>query len=278
MTQLKCNICHKFTQFNENETWECNHCGHKYELSKEGIFKCFDNESITDTLKWHDEAAKNIENPAHSIVGYRLSIHQKNILKTFLKINYGETSNILDVGCGNGNFASEVMKVLNVNKVFGVDFSMEQLKRINQKKVTSFHASAENLPFGDNQFSLVYCIEVIQNIKYINSTLTEIARVTKQDGLIAISSLYSGSLLRKLINILDPNNSEKDYCLRVKGEPDIYLRSPKDISDILEKTGLKYEGVYWIFSPLNYSKFSKSKSSIYFSLFAQNFLCLFRKA
>ena len=76
---------------------------------------------------------QNIENPAHSIVGYRLSIHQKDS-KNFLKINYGETSNILDVGCGNGNFASEVMKVLNINKVFGVDFSMEQLKRVNQKK------------------------------------------------------------------------------------------------------------------------------------------------
>ncbi len=276
--KLRCNKCGFSSDYQINNPWICKECNQKYSYKFDKILMC-DDISTSNTKSWHDNIAKNSNKKSFKSVGYRSSIHQSCMInsfaKAFINVQEGDT---LDVGCGNGIFAEKLSSKLNRKlPYYGVDFSIEQLKLVNTDIILPVNSNAENLPFDDNQFDLVYSSEVIQNIEDISKIIPELFRVTKQNGLLAISSLNESSLIRQSIMKLDPNNQSKKYFLRSKNEPDIYLRNPNNIIDKIGKFRFSLEGIYWIYSPLNYSTFEKQPISGVKKRFAQNFLCIIKK-
>src|SRR3989338_10125871 len=91
------------------------------------------------------------------------------ILKKFFKPK--KTDKLLDVGCGTGISSEWECKVV------GVDPAQELLK---QSKTKIICASAESLPFEDNEFDYVISITAIQNFKNKKEGLKEIERVGKK--------------------------------------------------------------------------------------------------
>jgi len=93
-----------------------------------------------------------------------------------------ENKSILDCGCGH----STLRKYIKFKTYTGIDVASYQInKNISNNKdsnVTFIHGSlTETLPFKDNEFDYVFCLDVLEHIpeKYIDVVLKEMFRVGK---------------------------------------------------------------------------------------------------
>ena len=105
-------------------------------------------------------------------------------------------SRVLDVGCGSG-WATRLMAARAVNgRVVGIDISDEMIA-LARSESSAFSnidfrvASAEGLPFADNEFTHVFSMESLYYYESISAALTEIYRVLGTDGrFVTVVDLY----------------------------------------------------------------------------------------
>jgi SAM-dependent methyltransferase len=108
----------------------------------------------------------------------------------------GTDSRVLDVGCGSG-WATRLLAQYAANgRVTGIDISdeMVNLARASSRSHanTDFEvASAEQLPFPDNEFTHAFSMESLYYYRNIPKALKEIQRVLKPGGsFFAVVDLY----------------------------------------------------------------------------------------
>ena len=73
-----------------------------------------------------------------------------------------DVKTILDIGCGNGilvNYLSD--KFDHFERVHGFDRSESALKYVKTEKSIG---NIDNLPFEDNEFDLITCLEVLEHL------------------------------------------------------------------------------------------------------------------
>jgi len=100
--------------------------------------------------------------------------------------NDSKIINLLDAGCGMGNFTLELAVHNNKFKnIVGIDFLKEtiNLARENKKqfeKVTFLQGDLIKLPFCDKSFDVTFCLNVLHHIQKedFNNAFRELARVT----------------------------------------------------------------------------------------------------
>jgi 2-polyprenyl-3-methyl-5-hydroxy-6-metoxy-1,4-benzoquinol methylase len=101
-----------------------------------------------------------------------------------------EPSSVLDVGCGEGVVTARLAQHLAPAEVLGVDADEVHLKtEWNSRSATnlSFAAgSAYDLPFGDDRFDLVCCIEVLEHLERPRDALAEMVRVARKALLLSV--------------------------------------------------------------------------------------------
>lgn len=96
--------------------------------------------------------------------------------------------NLLDVGCGSG----ELLRLATdrgMGNVFGVDGVQDALRQ-SQDAPGEIHIvdlNASGLPFPDDKFDAVTCLEVLEHLYAPQQTLAEIARVTRPGGRVLLS-------------------------------------------------------------------------------------------
>jgi SAM-dependent methyltransferase len=115
---------------------------------------------------------------------------------------------ILDAGCGSGRFAE--IPLVSGGIVTAIDASIavyaarENLSSF--PKANFFRCDLLNLPFIDDSFDFVYCIGVLQHTANPDTVLSELSRVVKPGGELAITfyeksgwwtSLYSKYVIRR---------------------------------------------------------------------------------
>lgn len=97
---------------------------------------------------------------------------------------------ILDVATGTGDFAFESLKILNPQKIVGVDISQGMLD-IAQEKIEKRNLSekfevklgdSEQLLFDDNQFDAVTVAYGVRNFENLEKGLSDMLRVLKPGG------------------------------------------------------------------------------------------------
>ena len=91
---------------------------------------------------------------------------------------------ILDIGCGSGFLAGLIRKELPGIKIYGVDFSIEALKRCkNLSQVYCVDIEHSHIPFKDQAFDLIICSEVLEHLFRPEHVVAEIHRLLTIDGI-----------------------------------------------------------------------------------------------
>ena len=106
---------------------------------------------------------------------------------------------ILDLGCGNGSI-SYLLWYLGAD-VCSVDISKQALFGTKSLGKTGYSGSrftsmlcqgdATNLPFKDEAFDLVFCIETLEHIKDDQKAIKQIEKVAKSGGTVVLAVPYS---------------------------------------------------------------------------------------
>jgi len=101
---------------------------------------------------------------------------------------------ILDVATGTADLALEAARLLEPEKVVGLDISNEMLE-IGRKKVskkglspliTLQEGDSENLPFSDNTFDAITVAFGVRNFENLEKGLQEMYRVLKPEGKLVV--------------------------------------------------------------------------------------------
>jgi ubiquinone/menaquinone biosynthesis C-methylase UbiE len=110
------------------------------------------------------------------------------LLRLLDRTNLPPETRVLDIGCGTGGF----MKLLRKRyvHVVGLDLSWQGLTHTRSRGFPSvLMADANRLPFPDNRFDLVVCIDVLEE-KQVDPVrlLGEIRRVSKPEGFVLLQA------------------------------------------------------------------------------------------
>lgn len=96
-----------------------------------------------------------------------------------------QAASLLDVGCGNGAFGNMLLEARRDINVTGVDRSKSALKHV---KFASQVASIDALPFEDESFDMVSCLQVIEHLpnEIYAASLAELARVARHHIIVGV--------------------------------------------------------------------------------------------
>jgi ubiquinone/menaquinone biosynthesis C-methylase UbiE len=93
----------------------------------------------------------------------------------------------LDLGVGDGRVAS----LIDASQLVGADVSQVALERARTRLPGAdlvLIEPDEPLPFGDNEFDLVTCIETLEHVRDVQLALSEIRRVLRPGGRLALTT------------------------------------------------------------------------------------------
>src|SRR4051795_13597037 len=93
----------------------------------------------------------------------------------------------LDFGVGDGRLAAEI----EATRLVGVDVSQVALDRARKRLPDAelvLVEPDEPLPFADNEFDLVTCIETLEHMRDVQLALSEIRRVLRPGGRLALTT------------------------------------------------------------------------------------------
>lgn len=138
----------------------------------------------------------------------------------------------LEIGCGTGIILNEISKI--AKDAHGIDLSDGMLKKALEKGLKAQVADATSLPFKDKEFDVVYSCKVLAHVKDIKKALSEITRVTKDDGVMLLE-FYKKPSVKKLASDIRKTDS---VFTRYDGLSDIKSYLPKN-SEIFTWRGIR---------------------------------------
>ncbi len=127
-----------------------------------------------------------IDNPV------RRKIQSPEVITEWMGVSDGMV--ILEIGPGSGTFTFEVAEqVGDDGRIYAIDIQESIVKALGEKveemridNVDIKQASAYELPFSDRHFDRVFMLTVLGEIPDKRKALSELKRVLKDDGLLAI--------------------------------------------------------------------------------------------
>lgn len=142
-----------------------------------------------------------------AIERYIRSLHPHNyeeiinkICKIISRLKLNNEGRFLDIGCWDGCITTRFADSVNMENIWGVDFSEKKLAEasnlINVKKI---NLEKDEFPFPDNYFDLVICNQVFEHLKVIWLPMSEIYRILKPNKYLCISVPNLSSLHNRLM-------------------------------------------------------------------------------
>ncbi|MEZ4669175.1 MAG: class I SAM-dependent methyltransferase [Anaerolineae bacterium] len=120
-------------------------------------------------------------------------------------------STVLDIGCGTGNYADLLQRVTGA-QIYGVDPSVGMLEKARTKNpaIICHQSTADQLPFDNTFFDLVYMTDVIHHIPDMHAMFTDIHRALKVDGKVCIVTQSHAQIDRRPIVTFFPSTASVD--------------------------------------------------------------------
>jgi len=162
-----------------------------------------------------------------------------------LNINAGDT--VLDIGCGEGRHSIGLYVDREVNAI-GIDLSMEDMKtaknRIKDFSISETNTSScafgagdiKSLPFEDNVYDAVICSEVLEHLESLDDAVSEIVRVLKPGGVLAVS-------VPRFIPELICWKLSSEYSKTPGGHVRIFRH--KNLKQLILKESVSYTSFHW---------------------------------
>lgn len=110
---------------------------------------------------------------------------------------------ILDVGCGTGTRARELLKTLDHYEYYGCDISTKMIAKATQNGLSNIsYGDVTNLQYENGKFDIVLCLFNVLGYLHHESdilkALSELSRVVKDDGVIFIDVMNQQHVGEKL--------------------------------------------------------------------------------
>ncbi len=146
--------------------------------------------------------------------------------------------NVLDIGCGGG-FTCEVMakKGATVSGIDRSDISIETAKAHAKESDLGIDyrcGVAENLPYEDDRFDVITCVDVLEHVENVDKVIAEVTRVLKPGGVFLFDTINK-TFKSKLIMIWLLEHIKKEIP---KGTHDwnMFIK-PSQMTGYLEEKG-----------------------------------------
>jgi len=148
---------------------------------------------------------------------------------------------VLDVGCGDGFFTSQILQRFNLKNVYGLDISSKavDLARLKHPEINFQQSALNHIPEETNSIDSITMIEVIEHLVDIEGTLKELFRVMKPGGILLIATTDFNWLKQVIIAIFF---FEKYFY---PTNPHIRFFKKSTLADILSKNGFSIIKYAW---------------------------------
>jgi SAM-dependent methyltransferase len=148
---------------------------------------------------------------------------------------------VLDVGCWDGQFLRQVLAPRELT--VGVDVSHAALSAARARALRPVRGQTEvGLPFRDGSFATVVAGEIIEHVFDTQALVDELARVTRSDGWVVITTpnLVALSGRAQLLLGRSPHNIEFDASPGMAGHIRYFTFDTLEI--LLRRAGLQPRG------------------------------------
>lgn len=111
-----------------------------------------------------------------------LRLYHNQRFKKVLDICPSVSGPALDIGCHGGTFTSRLIKKIEPENIYGIDISKDAIKLISKRipKGKFKVANAAKLPYKNNFFEIVFCLEMLEHVDNPSVVLSEMRRVMKK--------------------------------------------------------------------------------------------------
>lgn len=165
-------------------------------------------------------------------------VNQRRVTLETLSVEPGQ--HVLDVGCGSGFLTYELAKLVgDKGEVAAIDKSEAMIEATLERcagmqQVSAQTADIGSLPFEENQFNAVTCTQVLLYVEDVNKAISELVRVTKTGGRVAILETdWRGAIMHSN----HPEISDAIFAAWDKSVPSPNL--PRRLSSLMREAGLE---------------------------------------
>ncbi|MFW5925986.1 MAG: class I SAM-dependent methyltransferase [Myxococcota bacterium] len=135
---------------------------------------------------------------------------------------------VLEVGCGTGLVLERLAPIAEA--AYGVDLSAGMLRKARERGLPVVQGSVTALPFADDSFDLVCSFKVLAHVHDIDRALSELVRVTRPGGYLALEFYNPWSVRHVAKKIAGPQPISEG-----RSEADVFTRwdSPRRVRKLL---------------------------------------------
>jgi len=185
------------------------------------------------------------------------------LVKALGGLDGGRFGDALEIGSGTGYFSLNLVQLGVVERLTATDISPGMLKRLaataealGLDAVTTVATEAEELPFDDESFDLVFGHAVLHHIPHLDRAFAEFRRVLRPGGMIAFAGepsrygdrlaalpkrtgLLAAPAWRRLVGARHRAvpEAERSVGHALESEVDVHAFTPADLRALLRKAG-----------------------------------------